>query len=50
MYRSWIPKPNKPEELQSIAQPNKQGKTIGLDVLSHLLNIVFDEIFLPLSI
>jgi len=48
MYRSWIPKPNKPGELRAITQPNK-ADTIGLDALSQLLNIVFEEIFLPQS-
>lgn len=48
MYRSWIPKPNKPGELRAITQPNK-GDIIVMDALSYLLNIVFEEIFLPQS-
>ena len=48
MYRSWITTPNKPGELRAITQPNK-GDIIVIDALSYLLNIVFEEIFLPQS-
>jgi hypothetical protein len=34
MYRSWIPKPNKPGKLRAITQPNK-GDIIVMDALSH---------------
>lgn len=37
MYRSWIPKPNKPGKLRPITQPNK-ADIIVMDALSHLLN------------
>lgn len=48
MYRSWIPKPNKPGETRPITQPHKKD-IIVLDALSSLLNVVFESIFLPKS-
>ena len=48
MYRSWIPKPNKPGQIWAITQPNKTNIII-MDVLSHLLNIIFEDIFLSQS-
>lgn len=48
MYRSWIPKPNKPGKLRAITQPNK-GDIIVMDALSHLLNIIFDDVFFSFS-
>lgn len=50
MYRSWIPKPNKPGKLRPITQPKKKGgyHRDGC-ALSHLLNLIFEEIFLPQS-
>lgn len=48
MYRSWIPKPNKPGHLRAITQPNK-ADIIVMDALSQLLKIVFDDLFVPQS-
>ena len=48
MYRSWIPKLNKPEQLRPITQPNQDDRLV-MDALSHLLNIVFEDLFLPHS-
>lgn len=44
MYRSWIPKPNKPGQMRAITQPNKTD-IIVMDALSHLLNIIFEDLF-----
>lgn len=48
MYRSWIPKPNKPGQMRAITQPNKT-EIIVMDALSHLLNIIFEDLFLSQS-
>ena len=48
MYRSWIPKPNKLGELQAIMKPDK-ADILVMESLSHLLNIVFEDIFLTNS-
>lgn len=48
MYRSWIPKPNKPGQMRAITQPNKTD-IIVMDALSHLLNIIFEDLFLSQS-
>jgi retron-type reverse transcriptase len=48
MYRSWIPKPNKPGKMRPITQPHKED-FIVMDALSQLLNIVFEDIFLTQS-
>lgn len=48
MYRSWIPKPNKPGELRPITQPAKKD-IIVMDDISYLLNKVYAEIFLETS-
>lgn len=48
MRRYWIPKPNKPGKLRPITQPNKVDILI-MDALSHLLNIIFEDIFVPQS-
>lgn len=48
MFRSWIPKPNKPGKQRAITQPNK-ADIIVMDTLSLLLNVVFEDIFLPSS-
>lgn len=48
MLRSWIPKPNKPGKLRPITQPAKRD-IIVMDALYQLLNIVFEEVFLPQS-
>ncbi|KAL4553856.1 hypothetical protein LXL04_040167 [Taraxacum kok-saghyz] len=44
-YRSWIPKPNKAGQLRPITQPNK-GDIIVMEALSHLLNVIFEDVFL----
>lgn len=48
MYRSFIPKPNKPGQFRPITQPKKVD-IIVMDSLSHLLNLVFEDIFLACS-
>lgn len=48
MYRSWIPKPNKPGQLRPITQPNK-GDIIVMEALWHLLNVIFEDVFLHQS-
>lgn len=48
MYRSWIPKPNRPGKMRAITQPHK-GDIIVIEALSLLLNIVFEDLFLPQS-
>lgn len=48
MYRSWIPKPNKPGKLRPITQPNKVDILV-MEALAHLLNLVFEEIFVSQS-
>ena len=46
MHRLWIPKPNTLGELRAITKPNK-ADILVMGALSHLLNIVFEDIFLP---
>ncbi len=48
MYRSWITKPNKLGELRAITKPDK-ADILVMDALSHLLNLVFEDIFLTNS-
>lgn len=48
MYRSWIPKPNKPGQLRPITQPDK-ADLIVMDALPQKENIVFEDLFLTQS-
>lgn len=48
MYRSWIPKPNKPDQLRPITQPNEKDIPV-MDSISFLLNLVYKDIFLDTS-
>ena len=48
MYRSWIPKPNKPGQLRPITQPHK-ADILVMDSLSYLLNSFFADLFLKQS-
>lgn len=48
MYRSWIPKPNKPGEMRPITQPNKVD-VIVMEAISQVLSTTFEEIFLHYS-
>lgn len=47
MFRSWIPKPNKPGKMRPITQPFKED-LIVMEAIAHLLNIVFEDLFLPM--
>lgn len=48
MYRSWIPKPNKPGQLRPITQPNEKDIPV-MDSIAFLLNLVYKDIFLDTS-
>jgi retron-type reverse transcriptase len=48
MYRSWIPKPNKPGHLRPITQPNEKDILV-MDSIAFLLNLVYKDIFLDAS-
>lgn len=48
MYRSWIPKANKPGELRPITQPNEKDIPV-MDSISILLNLVYENVFLDTS-
>lgn len=43
MFRSWIPKPNKPGQMRPITQPEDR---IVMEAIAHPLNIVFEDLFL----
>lgn len=48
MYRSWIPKPNKPGEVRPITQPATRDRIV-MDSISYLLNQTYGDIFLATS-
>ena len=48
MYRSWIPKPNKPGKLRPITQPHREDRIV-MEALLHVLDIVFEDIFITYS-
>lgn len=48
MYRSWIPKPNKPGEVRPITQPATCDRIV-MDSISYLLNKTYGSIFLGTS-